>query len=518
MAGARGLQSIGSGQNAAPPSLSPDEAAILKACQVNLNETDPKKLDAAEKCVLKQNKELSKLLVARNKLAITASRLQLLDPNAQTLLKSTSATTNPSQRPSANTYCQPDSPDEEKYIRVRRTLLDPKEVADAFGRRLGRRFIVFQITVENNNKDFQYMIHDMSIDLSRLFNAALGTFDYSSSTSELSILRGVPEKGQDLDPRNLTLHVLQGTGAVAGAVSGLTPFVDLYGASVAAFNGPLIAAYTGIAPDHTANQLNRLSDSAYAANTVVGKQQSKVFAVFVPQSLFFTKSEQNTYWNEPLDILATFDLRKADACVDGAFITEVSGVLPSVTALSIAQTEMNKFGLPNQKIAGMISGTNFVAKNTSLTVESPNGITGTVTNVQSATALEVELDTTSPVAPQTPLNFTVHVSNLTATGSQPVTYVPQTPGLTSATLQAVSGATLTAGANAQIAVKGSNIIPGDTQLTGFATNPILITNSADGTNATVPVTLPSQHTATTTYTVTLTSKTSGKSSSPVTVK
>src|SRR5262249_3341786 len=64
-------------------------------------------------------------------------------------------------------YCKFDNDDERKFIRVRRAVMAPKEASDAFGRRIGKRFIVFQVTVENNDKDYQYMIHDISVDLSR---------------------------------------------------------------------------------------------------------------------------------------------------------------------------------------------------------------------------------------------------------------------------------------------------------------------------------------------------------------
>ncbi len=61
------------------------------------------------------------------------------------------------------------------------------------------------------------------------------------------MLRGVPEKGQDYDPRNMTLHILQGVGAVGAGISGLTPFSDVMGPAMANFNGAFLQAFTGIA-------------------------------------------------------------------------------------------------------------------------------------------------------------------------------------------------------------------------------------------------------------------------------
>jgi hypothetical protein len=51
-------------------------------------------------------------------------------------------------------------------IRVHRTIMTPKVASDDFGYRLGRRFIVYQVTVENYSKDYQYMLEDVSIDFS----------------------------------------------------------------------------------------------------------------------------------------------------------------------------------------------------------------------------------------------------------------------------------------------------------------------------------------------------------------
>ena len=121
--------SISTGQPEAPPlSVSSEESAILKTCQINVNETDPKKIDAGINCLRRQNKQLSKFLMAREKLAITTSRLLSMNANLQSLQsKITSAGSGapatPSQKP--NLYCRPDTDDEAKYIRVRRTLLGP---------------------------------------------------------------------------------------------------------------------------------------------------------------------------------------------------------------------------------------------------------------------------------------------------------------------------------------------------------------------------------------------------------
>ena len=66
-----------------------------------------------------------------------------------------------------STTCGAGSGDNNPFIRVHRLLMAPKNASDDFGYRLGKRFIVYQVTISNDNKDFQYLIHDVSLDLSR---------------------------------------------------------------------------------------------------------------------------------------------------------------------------------------------------------------------------------------------------------------------------------------------------------------------------------------------------------------
>jgi hypothetical protein len=264
-----------------------------------------------------------------------------------------------------NPTCAPDSTLEQTNIRVRRSVMAPKEASDAFGRRLGRHYIVFQITVENKSADYQYMLHNVSVDLSTLMGAPQGSYEWAFSTQELSMLRGVPEKGQDYDPRNLTLHILRSVGSVAGGVTGLvgTSIQDIFAGSVAGYNGPLLSSFLDIFPDHTATQLNRLSDSAFIANSVVAKRAAKVFAIFVPAELVMTNSQSHDYWENPMNVMSIgeHDFRQADVCVDGAFITEVSSV--GLTAIAFA--DPTKVA-PGASVDLIVTGSNLTAGDTEL--------------------------------------------------------------------------------------------------------------------------------------------------------
>ena len=97
-------------------------------------------------------------------------------------------------------------PSQIEEIRVYRSIMPPEDVADVFGRRISRRFVAVQVTVTNRSKDFQYLIHDISLDLTKILKTPL---PYELSSRDLSLLRGVAEKGQIYDRRNFTVRLLE---------------------------------------------------------------------------------------------------------------------------------------------------------------------------------------------------------------------------------------------------------------------------------------------------------------------
>lgn len=324
---------------------------IIQRCNFNQAETDPKKVNKAVACVnqavlaiRRQRKTSAVLESLKTGTALQIGKLGSLTslPHATgagsgtpgtsssgtpgTLIDGSHVGGSNNGTPSAcnlnSGFTNP------TVVGVRRELLTPKEASDVYGRRLSRRYFIYQVRVTNLSKDFQYIVHDISIDLSSVIGAGDTTdpnkLKYLASERDLTLLRGVTEKGQDLDPRNLTLHVLQGIGSVAGGVSGLTDFSDTMGSAVAVFNGAFLQAFVGIAPDHTATQLNRLSDTAFASNSVVDKLHAKVFAIFIPESFFLDKHEQNQFWKNPKSFLESSPFHEVDVCVDGALITEIT--------------------------------------------------------------------------------------------------------------------------------------------------------------------------------------------------
>lgn len=246
--------------------------------------------------------------------------------------------------------------DQSQYVKVYRSIIDPKNIADIFGRRIAKRFVVLQVTITNKNADYQYLIHDLSLDLGCIIKGGKG---YEASSADLSLLRGVAEKGQSDDRRNFVLRGLRGAGTVAAGLIGVSQFGKSYAPSVAVWNGPVVAAFSDIFPDYTINQMNRLNDSAYSANSIVPKQQAKVVAIFLPLSIFLNHQQAKKFWKDPTLLWSEdpgMDLRKLEVIVDGNFITNVEDLPPSLTTAVIDPDQMRKFQSDKPEVKGTISG------------------------------------------------------------------------------------------------------------------------------------------------------------------
>jgi hypothetical protein len=361
------------------------------------------------------------------------------------------------------------------YIRLFRTIMTPKNVADTFGRRIAQRYIAMQITVANRNKDYQWLIQDASMRLDILVNTmeqksgkcsanlvllrqALvhpyfrgNNFDVSSA--DLTVLRGVAEKGQSLDPRNVAVRFLTAAGIIGAGLIGVTDFGHSFAPGVAAFNGPLINAIKEMFPDYTVEQLNRLNDSAWLANTVVGKQQARVIVLFIPQAYLLTRQQQKQYYKDPESVYGCPDLRLLQASVDGNFITTVTAT-PVATSVNIESSEDAKFKDDNFTINGTISG-NFFSDSTIELISPTQGLTIKADGAPTDKAIKFILTGTRPLAPQTALVFAIKgKSGDAAHVSYHVKYTATPPTLTS-----MDPTSLKVGQSATITIAGTGFLP-----------------------------------------------------------
>lgn len=338
-------------------------------------------------------------------------------------------------------------------IKVYVSIMAPKIVSDTFGKRVAQSFIAVQVTIANHNKDYQYLINDVTLDLSHV-DPALPPY---ISSAELSLLRGVAEKGQAQDKRNLILRLFRGVGTIAAGVIGVTSFGPSYPKAVAVFNGPVISAFSEAFPDFTINQMNRLNDSAYQANTLIPARHSKVMVAFLPQAIFLNKDQREKFWNEPTQLFnAGLDFRKAQAYIDGDHITSIANIPPIISGVVFNVDEVQKSENAKPVIKGYIVG-RFLS-GTNLDLEPvPDGLSIEKDGDPTADRYNFILKSNKPIPPGTSLNFVVSNAQGKSAYSKSLSYQPDPPTLTGTIPTPATGRQNT---SVTLTLIGTNFIPG----------------------------------------------------------
>jgi hypothetical protein len=424
--------------------------------------------------------------------------------------------------------------------------MDPKNVADVFGTRIAKRYVAIQVTIGNRSQEHQFLIHDVSLDVAsvlpikqllelrkrredvRLSNlppelrreaeslresltrletentkeskqsaeAARARLDeilespqvkYRLSSEELSVVRGVAEKGQVQDVRNRVFRYLRAAGTIAGGITGVAAFGNSFAAAVAAYNGPLLTSYSETFPDFTINQLIRLNDSAYVANRVVARQQALVFVAFIPQAIFMTRKQAKKFYGDPLSIKDDVDFRQIEVIVDGNFIEEVKEPEPVLTSVEIPEDEMLKFGVESPRVLGQILGQHLEGANVRLKGQpAEGGQRASLDGPASDARLKFVVESDAPVPPETLLVFEVEKDKTTKAISLPVSYQAQKPVLESIDVPALDVPSVDA--TVTVTLAGKHFMPGDTRVhvtgDGVVEEPKSVTVNPGGTSLT----------------------------------
>jgi len=388
-------------------------------------------------------------------------------------------------------------------IKVYVSVMDPQTVSDVFGKRIAQRFLAIQVTIRNRNKDYQFLIHDVSLDLEKVFPAGhfsqvedqirkdcikrkaeceqanktreisrdCGTCPeqdksgskYELSSLELSLLRGVAEIGQSKNGRNRLLRYFEGIGTVAAGLIGIAGFGPSYGDSVALYNGEFLAAYRHVYPDYTVNQMNRLSDSAYQSNTLVPKQQAKVIVGFIPQRIFLTKKQRDDFWNEPTVLFEgenPVDFRRTEVAVRGSFIEELGNLPPTLNSVQFDETELKKFQNDKPVVKGYIKGRFSTDAKINLLNQQPQGLTIKLDGTPTSNQLNFIIQSDMPVPPDTLLVFEVSNDQAVQTITRPIHYTPDLPTVTDIDIKNGQVGT----SELEVEITGTNFIPGKTRV------------------------------------------------------
>src|SRR5271165_6364320 len=158
---------------------------INEACKVSDTETNPKKINKQLDCVAAALGAQRRKIVTEQTLQSTVNQAYGVSQPQAAQPRNIAAPPTPAPQGNVGgsasgtpSTCGPGTGDNNPLIRVHRALMAPKNASDTFGHRLGRRYFVYQVTISNDNKDYQYLIHDVSLDLSPLFFADPGTYRF----------------------------------------------------------------------------------------------------------------------------------------------------------------------------------------------------------------------------------------------------------------------------------------------------------------------------------------------------
>ena len=89
------------------------------------------------------------------------------------------------------------------------SLMDSHEVGDIFGRRIAKMYLVVQVNVRNASHDYDYLLQAVR----------LGYDCLAVTSRDSNLVRGVAEKGQMLDYRNIVVRGAEALGTMGGSLS-----------------------------------------------------------------------------------------------------------------------------------------------------------------------------------------------------------------------------------------------------------------------------------------------------------
>ena len=176
------------------------------------------------------------------------------------------------------------------------SILTWEETKDIFGRRLADTYVAIQVVVRNLSPDKEFLMHDVQVAIdhgpSWLNGTDPGTrYDkrFVAGRDKL-LVRGVALRGQSDDPRNRFIRIAETLGDIAGAISPALGKALDFRSGVSIYRTAFIPGLKSIFPDYTIDQINRLNDLGFSANSayklVIPTNGAAPFVTFLPSKIF----------------------------------------------------------------------------------------------------------------------------------------------------------------------------------------------------------------------------------------
>ncbi len=367
---------------------------------------------------------------------------------------------------------------DQRTATIYKSLVPPKLAADIFGYRISRNYIVIQVTVINESKELDMLIHNVGVQYGKTLpqfchatevvtpvdtpnladkdnlkhqlllmttrerpkpKAISSTAESCQSSShEITLLRGVAEKGQVWDPRNRTFRSLQAIATIGGGLTGVAGLGPVLPLAVSAFSGPGISAFQQLFPDMTINQMHRLNDSAFTTNTLVPKNQAKIVALFVPALDFLDDKEVSLFIKNPFPYYTGASgkgaLANLEVAVDYKHIIAVDDIDPVISDIQMSATEQKKL-LAGKAASGQIIGRFLDGAEVSLLSDNDKApkVTRDTSQTSSDNRLYFTMTPSGAVNPTVSWNFQVTKNKKTTSSAKAFDVAPPPPVLTSVT-------------------------------------------------------------------------------------
>jgi hypothetical protein len=233
-------------------------------------------------------------------------------------------------------------------ITCSQSLLSRNEAADIFGKRVANTYLVVQVDVRNLSDAYQFLLHDVRL-----------VYDETAIAGrEKRLVRGVSEKGQAYDVRNLVVRSVEGTGSILGGLSVFKFATVDFKNAVNVYQGPFASALKSIFPDFTIGQLNRLNDLGFGTQSIVVPKKSSIALVtFLPQQVFLDKNDRKmlktAWWDPRQPTQSMLDFQKRIGVeVAGAHVEEIQSTEPTLKIMNPLEAARN------DSITPTIIGTN----------------------------------------------------------------------------------------------------------------------------------------------------------------
>jgi hypothetical protein len=279
----------------------PEDAASLKQTGDKYSKNTP-----AFMTLRRENSALS-----ASAFAALAVQQNVVDPAKQDAVAADLAAAKPSVPSQGDVSCS-------------QSMLSWKETDLIFGRAVANNYVAVEVNARNLNDTEEFLLHDVqvavadvnnhgqlicpaSVDAPRNPNADPNPCVVSShfvSGRDKLLARGVLVSGKAESPRNIAANIIDVAASVLSATSGVlgTTVLNAAGASVASsgrmnlsnfvhvFSAVALPGFNKIFPDNTVDQLNRLNDVGFSANSaykiLIPKGGSVPFVTFVSAKIF----------------------------------------------------------------------------------------------------------------------------------------------------------------------------------------------------------------------------------------